>query len=137
MSKLVLNETGLQNKADWESAGYQLPSFDRAKVMEETKKNPQWIHFGAGNIFRAFQANVCQKMIENGDMSTGLVVAEGFDYEIIEKSYRPQDNYSVLVTILNAFKCKVDKSYCGFQEINVIISISISRKKRYWHREVK
>jgi fructuronate reductase len=99
MSKLVLNETGLQNKADWESAGYKLPSFDRAKVMEETKKNPQWIHFGAGNIFRAFQANVCQKMIENGDMSTGLVVAEGFDYEIIEKSYRPQDNYSVLVTL--------------------------------------
>lgn len=99
MSKLVLNETGLQNKADWENAGYKLPSFDRAKVKEETRKNPQWIHFGAGNIFRAFQANVCQKMIENGDMSTGLVVAEGFDYEIIEKSYRPQDNYSVLVTL--------------------------------------
>lgn len=99
MSKLVLNEKGLQNKADWENAGYKLPSFDRAKVKEETRKNPQWIHFGAGNIFRAFQANVCQKMIENGDMSTGLVVAEGFDYEIIEKSYRPQDNYSVLVTL--------------------------------------
>ena len=99
MSKLVLNETGLQNKADWENAGYKLPSFDRAKVKEETRKNPQWIHFGAGNIFRAFQANVCQRMIENGDMSTGLVVAEGFDYEIIEKSYRPQDNYSVLVTL--------------------------------------
>ena len=99
MSKLVLNETGLQNKADWENAGYKLPSFDRAKVKEETRKNPQWIHFGAGNIFRAFQANVCQKMIEKGDMSTGLVVAEGFDYEIIEKSYRPQDNYSVLVTL--------------------------------------
>ena len=99
MSKLVLNETGLQNKTDWENAGYKLPSFDRAKVKEETRKNPQWIHFGAGNIFRAFQANVCQKMIENGDMSTGLVVAEGFDYEIIEKSYRPQDNYSVLVTL--------------------------------------
>lgn len=99
MSKLVLNETGLQNKADWENAGYKLPSFDRVKVKEETRKNPQWIHFGAGNIFRAFQANVCQKMIENGDMSTGLVVAEGFDYEIIEKSYRPQDNYSVLVTL--------------------------------------
>ena len=99
MRTLVLNENGLKDKKTWEEAGYALPKFDREKVKEETKKNPAWIHFGAGNIFRAFQANACQKMLDNGDMTTGLVVAEGFDYEIIEKSYRPQDNYSILVTL--------------------------------------
>lgn len=99
MRTLVLNENGLKDKKTWEEAGYALPKFDREKVKEETKKNPAWIHFGAGNIFRAFQANACQKMLNNGDMTTGLVVAEGFDYEIIEKSYRPQDNYSILVTL--------------------------------------
>ena len=32
-------------------------------------------------------------------METGLIVAEGFDYEIIEKMNRPHDDYSILVTL--------------------------------------
>ncbi len=96
---LVLSEEGLKDRQAWEAAGYRLPGFDRAQMIARTKAAPRWIHFGAGNIFRAFQANVVQHLIEQGDMDTGLIVAEGFDYEIIEKSYRPQDNYSILVTL--------------------------------------
>ena len=59
----------------FESAGYVLPAFDRARVREETRKAPAWIHFGAGNIFRAFQANVCQRLLDAGEISTGLVAA--------------------------------------------------------------
>ncbi|MCR5100300.1 MAG: mannitol dehydrogenase family protein [Butyrivibrio sp.] len=99
MSELFLNENGLNDKMSWMQAGYTLPAFDREKITANTKKSPKWIHFGAGNIFRAFQANACQKMINQGLMDTGLIVAEGFDYEIIEKSYRPMDNYSILVTL--------------------------------------
>ena len=29
----------------------------------------------------------------------GLTVVEGYDYEIIEKMYRPHDNLSILVTL--------------------------------------
>ena len=54
-------------------------------VTAETKATPTWIHFGAGNIFRAFQANVCQNLLNDGTLSTGIIAAEGFDYEIIEK----------------------------------------------------
>ena len=32
-------------------------------------------------------------------METGLIVAEGFEYEIIEKMNRPHDDYSILVTL--------------------------------------
>ena len=32
-------------------------------------------------------------------METGLIVAEGFDYELIEKMNRPHDDYSILVTL--------------------------------------
>ena len=53
-----LSAEGLKDRAKWEEAGYALPKFDREKVTEATKENPFWIHFGAGNIFRAFQANV-------------------------------------------------------------------------------
>ncbi|MBU3874511.1 mannitol dehydrogenase family protein [Faecalicatena sp. AGMB00832] len=94
-----LNEKGLENKAQWEEAGFHLPQFDREAVKAVTKENPFWIHFGAGNIFKAFQANVVQNMLNAGDLDRGLVVAEGFDYEIIEKMNRPHDDYSILVTL--------------------------------------
>ncbi|MDO5423530.1 MAG: mannitol dehydrogenase family protein [Eubacteriales bacterium] len=94
-----LNKQGLADKAAWEAAGYALPQFDREKVTEATKENPFWIHFGAGNIFRAFQANVVQNLLNAGALDRGLVVAEGFDYEIIEKMNRPHDDYSILVTL--------------------------------------
>lgn len=94
-----LNEKGLENKAQWEEAGFHLPQFDREAVKAVTKENPFWIHFGAGNIFKAFQANVVQNMLNAGDLDRGLVVAEGFDYEIIEKMNCPHDDYSILVTL--------------------------------------
>ncbi len=49
-----------------------------------------WIHFGAGNIFRAFQANVAQNLLNSGVLDTGLIAAEGYDYEIIEKLPSPR-----------------------------------------------
>ena len=94
-----LNAQGLADKAQWEAKGYALPKFDREAVTAATKENPFWIHFGAGNIFKAFQANVVQNLLNRGELDRGLVVAEGFDYEIIEKMNRPHDDYSILVTL--------------------------------------
>ena len=96
---MKLSENGLCEKNVWEEKQYILPNYDRAKMIEKTKENPTWVHFGAGNIFRAFQAALCDKLLETGDMETGITVVEGFDYEIIEKAYRPNDNYSILVTL--------------------------------------
>ena len=89
---MELSTQGLMNRAEWEAKGYKLPKFDREAVTKVTKENPRWIHFGAGNIFRAFQANVMQNILDRGEMETGLIVAEGFDYEIIEKMNRPHDD---------------------------------------------
>ena len=94
-----LCQADLENKAVWEEKGYHLPQYDRAAVTAATKENPFWIHFGAGNIFRAFQANVVQNLLNTGALDRGLVVAEGFDYEIIEKMNRPHDDYTLLVTL--------------------------------------
>lgn len=81
------------------AAGYHLPEFDYDTVHKNTVEHPHWIHFGAGNIFRAFQANVAQNLLNSGILDTGLIAAEGYDYEIIEKSYRPHDNLSILATL--------------------------------------
>lgn len=96
---MKLNHAEIMNKAQWEEKGYRLPKYNRECVTEETKENPSWIHFGAGNIFRAFLANVAEKLLNEGELDTGLIVAEGFDYEIIEKMNRPHDDYSLLVTL--------------------------------------
>lgn len=96
---MKINQEGVKDRAKWEAKGYQLPVFDRGAVLAETKKNPFWIHFGAGNLFRAFHANVVQRLLNEGVLDRGLIVAEGFDYEIVEKMNRPHDDYSILVTL--------------------------------------
>ena len=112
--KLTSNSVYTDNS--WKEKGFFVPSFDREEMIKKTKENPKWVHFGAGNIFRAFQANLSQRMLENGDDEIGLTVVEGFDYEIIEKMYRPHDNLSILVTL------KAD----GSVEKSVIASIGES-----------
>ncbi len=96
---MELSKKGLENRKVWEEKGYHLPKYDREAVAAATRGNPFWIHFGAGNIFRAFQANVVQRLLNEGVLDRGLIVAEGFDYEIIEKMNRPQDDYNLLVTL--------------------------------------
>ena len=85
---MQLNNNGLMDAASFQKAGYRLPSFDRKAMTEKTMEAPAWIHFGAGNIFRAFQANLMQSLLDEGLCDTGLIVAEGFDYEIVKKMYR-------------------------------------------------
>lgn len=96
---MQLNEKGILEKKKWEAAGFKLPQFDRKAVTAATRENPFWIHFGAGNIFRAFQASVVQNLLDARVLDRGIIVAEGFDYEIIEKMNRPHDDYSILVTL--------------------------------------
>ena len=108
--ELTLNGLKADHQA-FEAAGYRLPSFDHEKVMARTKENPVWIHFGAGNIFRAFQCNVAQNLLNAGVLDTGIIAVEGFDYEIIEKMYWPHDNLSILATL--KANNTVDKTIVG------------------------
>ncbi len=103
---MKLNLKSLENKAVWQEKDYALPRYDVKKITENTKKAPKWIHFGAGNIFRAFLGGVAQRLLNAGETDTGIVVFEGFDAEIIEKAYRPFDNLSVGVTLISTGSVK-------------------------------
>lgn len=96
---LLLNEESLRDEDAWKAAGFEIPGFDRSAVAARTYENPFWIHFGAGNIFRAFQAMAVQKLLNEGVIDTGLVVCEGYDYEIISGMNDPHDNLSILATL--------------------------------------
>lgn len=117
--RMKLNEVGLKDTKVWEDAGFALPQFDRTAITKNTKEHPFWVHFGAGNIFRAFQANVVQNLLNDGALDRGLIVAEGFDYEIIEKMYKPHDDYGIVVTL--KADGTVDKTVVG----SVVESITV------------
>ena len=126
---MKLSEQGLLNRAQWEEKGYALPQYDRAAVTAATKENPFWIHFGPGNIFRAFQANVVQNLLNAGLLDRGLVVAEGYDYEIIEKMNHPHDDYNLLVTL--KADGNVEKTVIG----SVVESLTVnSENETDWKR---
>ena len=95
---MQLNENGLLNEREaWKEAGYQLPLYHREAMVKRTKENPFWLHFGAGNIFRAFQANVVEELLNIGAIDRGLISVGG--HEAMEKLFLPHDNYTVLVTL--------------------------------------
>ncbi|MEW8959430.1 MAG: mannitol dehydrogenase family protein, partial [Moorella sp. (in: firmicutes)] len=97
----VLSRAGIQDKRAWEEANIELPQFDYDEMAAATKENPVWIHFGAGNIFRGFIAMLQQTLLNGGRARGGIVAAEGFDLEIIDRIYLPHDNLSLLV-IMNS-----------------------------------
>ncbi len=96
---MVISMRLVNYDASWKEKGYELPEYDREQISRNTKENPTWIHFGAGNIFRGFPAAGLQKILNSKAYDKGVIVAEGFDYEIIEKAYQPFDNLSLLVVL--------------------------------------
>ncbi|MBQ3873509.1 MAG: mannitol dehydrogenase family protein [Bacteroidales bacterium] len=91
--------SGSFNTAEWEAKGYQVPKFDIKAVREKTAKEPTWVHFGGGNIFRAFPAALLNDALNTGRYDRGVIVAETFDFEVVDKAYRPYDNLSLCVNL--------------------------------------
>jgi len=96
---MKLSSEGIMDKSLWNEKGYSIPTYNREMVIDLTKKEPTWIHFGAGNIFRAFQSNVVERLLQSGKLGRGIIVVEGYDTEIIDVAYRKQDNLSILITL--------------------------------------
>ena len=95
--KLTLE--GLKDRSAWEAAGIGLPDYDIEAVAAETKKAPVWVHFGAGNIFRIFIGGLADTLIEKGECSKGITCVETFDFDVIDKIYKPYDNLVLAVTL--------------------------------------
>ncbi|MCL2698106.1 MAG: mannitol dehydrogenase family protein [Oscillospiraceae bacterium] len=99
---MQLNEENLyniDNLGKWRSAGIEIPAFDRPALTEKTKATPAWLHFGAGNIFRAYLARAAQELIEAGHYDKGIIAAEGYDYELLDMVFTPHGNLFILVTL--------------------------------------
>jgi len=92
---LKLDRSAFSNKAEWEAAGIKFPAYDREVMIRKTVQNPRWLHFGTGNIFRAFIARLQQRLLNDGKTDTGIIAASAYDYEVFERVYNPYDNLTI------------------------------------------
>ncbi|MDR1511344.1 MAG: mannitol dehydrogenase family protein [Endomicrobium sp.] len=86
-----------ENKISFEKNNIHVTDGDDSEIYKKTFDAPTWIHFGAGNLFKGFHCAIAQELIEQKLSDKGIIVVESFDYEIIEKAYKPYDNLSLQV----------------------------------------
>ena len=72
------------------------------------------MHFGAGNIFRGYIADLADKLLDMGEAETGIIAADTFDHEIISRIYDIFDNLTLCVGLMPD----------GNNNMNVIASVS-------------
>lgn len=118
--KLTLE--GIQERNAWEKAGITLPGYDVTAASEKARKEPVWVHFGIGNIFRVFIGGIADGLLEEGALDRGITCVETFDYDVVDKIYVPYDNlglsvilhgdgtreYKVIGSLAEAVKAKSD-----------------------------
>lgn len=96
---MQLSLNSIKNREAWEHQGIKLPGYDIDAMRAETEMNPEWVHFGAGNIFRGFIGSINNELLNRGLAKTGIIAAETFDYEVIDKIYDAYDNLTLSVVM--------------------------------------
>ena len=96
---MKLTVAGIKNQEVWEKAGIRLPGYDVEAVSEKARQEPGWVHFGIGNIFRIFIGGIADGLLEEGAMGRGITCVETFDYDVVDKIYKPYDNLALSVIL--------------------------------------
>ena len=91
---MKLNNEALKNRAEWESKGYCLSRYDREAMIARTKENPIWLHFGAGNIFKALHGMAAERLLNEGVLDKGIIAVERRD-----NGGEKYDDLAVVVTL--------------------------------------
>ena len=91
---MILNNDCLKNRSEWEAKGYRLPEYDREAMIARTKENPSWLHFGAGNIFKALHGMAAERLLNEGVLDHGIIAVERRD-----NGGDKFDDLSVVVTL--------------------------------------
>ncbi len=113
-----------KEKELWREKGYHVFEYDRDAMIEETRKEPEWVHFGSGNLFRAFQAAFADRLLEEGILDKGIIVVGGTSSKNIDTYYRDFDDLHITVTLKS--DGTIDKRVIG----SVAESVKIEEKER-------
>ncbi|MDR3022201.1 MAG: mannitol dehydrogenase family protein [Clostridiales bacterium] len=95
---LEINKTFFKQRQYWQEIGVSLPKFEYEVVKQNSIKNPTWIHFGVGNIFRGFVARLQQDLLNQQKADTGILGVLTSDTSAID-FFKIYDNITLLVTL--------------------------------------
>ncbi|MGN8983178.1 mannitol dehydrogenase family protein [Enterococcus villorum] len=70
----------------------ELPQYDVDKLKHLGKKEPVWLHFGGGNLYREFHGEIAQILANQGGLKAGVVVCETYDDQVVSKGYQSYHN---------------------------------------------
>ena len=70
--------------------GIRLPAYDAAAARSDIDDNCEWVHFGAGNLYRAYISRIADALLEKGKLSRGIL-AVSYNREAVERVYAPHD----------------------------------------------
>lgn len=77
----------------------QTPNYDSQTITHNALSNPTWVHFGGGNLFRCFHAKIAQDLLNQGQLNSGIIVAETYDEDVIDQVYDKYQNRILSVTM--------------------------------------
>ncbi|MCI2171955.1 mannitol dehydrogenase family protein [Schleiferilactobacillus perolens] len=83
----------------FQDAGINVPKYDQAAMKAATDAQPVWVHMGGGNLFRCFHARIAQELLNSGDLTSGIIVAETYDDDVPAKIYQPYNNRALQVVL--------------------------------------
>lgn len=80
-----LQDETLQEREFWEDRGIRLPAYDRQAMREATRREPVWVHFGAGNLFRGYITTLQETLLDSGAADRGILAVETYDRPAVEQ----------------------------------------------------
>lgn len=96
---MKFNLASLQDKAYWEERDVILPKFDVEAMREASYEDPRWIHFGPGNIFKAYICALQQDLLDRGIEDRGIVAVESFSEASVDQVLLPYDLLTLQVVM--------------------------------------
>lgn len=94
-----LNCKSIQNAEWWRARNIAIPEYDIAEMRRKTKEKPVWIHFGAGNLFRAYIARIADSLLNARLESRGIIAVDTSDGALMYRVYLPNDLLTLSVTL--------------------------------------
>lgn len=134
---MELNDKGLREAKDFTEKGYIIADYNRGEMINRTIDNPEWIHFGSGNIFRAYMCNLSDKMLEQGLTQTGIIAVGGRDEEVNNKVFKRHNNLFVLATLKASgdIEKKIVKSIAQIVDCNFVKEWNVDRLREIFRSD--
>jgi fructuronate reductase len=94
-----IKDNYIQAATQFAAAGITVPKYDQQNIINNALVKPIWVHFGGGNLFRCFHAAIAQDLLNKGELTSGVIVAETYDEQVIDDMYRPYANRMLQVVM--------------------------------------